>query len=57
MITEGKITDFFCIAYDFCKVFDAQMTKYTVKAEKKRNSIMKKVCRHMRHLFPKVIFI
>ena len=34
MITEDKITDFFCIAYDFCKVFDAQMAKYSFKAER-----------------------
>ena len=26
----------FCIADDFCKVFDAQMAKYTFKAERKR---------------------
>ena len=36
MITEDKITEFFCIADDFCKVFDAQMAKYTFKALKKR---------------------
>ena len=27
MITEDKVTEFFCIADDFCKVFDAQMAK------------------------------
>ena len=27
MITEGKITEIFCVADDFCKVFDAQMAK------------------------------
>ncbi len=31
MITEDKITDFFCMADDFCKVFDAQMKKYTIQ--------------------------
>ena len=36
MITEDKITDFFCIADDFCKVFDAQMAKFSFKAERKR---------------------
>ena len=36
MITEDKITEIFCIADDFCKVFDAQMAKYTFKAERKR---------------------
>lgn len=30
MITEGKVMEFFCIANDFCKVFDASMTKYTL---------------------------
>ena len=34
MITEDKVTDFFCIADDFCKVFDAQMAKYSFKSEK-----------------------
>ena len=29
MITEDKVTEIFCIADDFCKVFDAQMAKYT----------------------------
>ena len=36
MITEDKVTEIFCIADDFCKVFDAQMAKYTFKAERKR---------------------
>ena len=27
MITEDKVIDFFCIADDFCKFFDAQMAK------------------------------
>ena len=36
MITEDKVTEIFCIADDFCKVFDAQMAKYTFKAESKR---------------------
>ncbi len=31
MITEDKITEFFCMADDFCKVFDAQMKKYTIQ--------------------------
>ena len=34
MITEDKFTEIFCIADDFCKVFDAQMAKYTFKAER-----------------------
>ena len=37
MITEDKVTEIFCIADDFCKVFDAQMAKKnTFKAERKR---------------------
>ena len=32
MITEDKVTEIFCIADDFCKVFDAQMAKYTFNA-------------------------
>ena len=31
MITEDKITDFFCIVDDFHKVFDAQLAKNTFK--------------------------
>lgn len=37
MITEDKITEIFCMADDFCKVFDAQMKKYTIKDASKRN--------------------
>ena len=36
MIIENKITEIFCIADDFCKVFDAQMEKYTIKCNAKR---------------------
>ena len=47
MITEGKITELFCIADDFCKFFDAMMEKYTLKSDKKRqyhrNPTMSKV--------------
>ena len=31
MITEDKITDFFCITDDFHKVYDAQLAKNTFK--------------------------
>ena len=37
MITEDKVTELFCIADDFCKLFDAMMEKYTIKEAKKRN--------------------
>lgn len=36
MITEHNFTEIFCIADDFCKVFDTQMAKYSFKAERKR---------------------
>ena len=36
IITEDKVTEIFCIADDFCKVFDAQMEKYTIKSNSKR---------------------
>lgn len=31
MITEDKVTEIFCILDDFCKVFDVQMGKHTIK--------------------------
>ena len=34
--TKYNPLEIFCIADDFCKVFDAQMAKYTFKAESKR---------------------
>ncbi len=36
MITEDKITEIYCMADDFCKVFDAQMKKYTIQPQNKR---------------------
>ena len=46
MITEDKVTKIFCMAYDFCKSFDAMTTKYTLKPTGKRkyhrNSTMSK---------------
>lgn len=36
MISDDKITEIFCIADDFCKVFDAMMSKYTIKPVRKR---------------------
>ena len=35
MITEDKVTEIFCIANDFIKVFDAQMVKHTFYGRKK----------------------
>jgi hypothetical protein len=31
IITEGKVTEIFYIADDFCKVFGAQMEKYSLQ--------------------------
>ena len=36
MFTEGKVTEIFCMADDFCQFFDAMMEKYTLKEPKKR---------------------
>ena len=37
LITEDKVTEIFCMADDFCKFFDAMMSKYTLKCNGKRN--------------------
>ena len=84
MITGSKVIELFCMEDDFCKFFDAMMTKYTLKPATKRKyhrvstlskaEIMpimilfhdsgyrclkhfyqEKNCKHMRHLFPKVV--
>ncbi len=31
MITESKVMELFCMVDDFCKFFDAMMSKYTLK--------------------------
>ena len=36
MITENKVIEIFCMADDFCKFFDAMMTKYTLPSTTKR---------------------
>ena len=36
MITGSKVIELFCMADDFCKFFDAMMTKYTLKPATKR---------------------
>ena len=36
MITECKVIELFCMADDFCKLFDAMMAKYTLKPTAKR---------------------
>ena len=36
MLTEDKVTELFCMADDFCKVFDKMTAKYTLKSENKR---------------------
>ena len=84
MLTEDKVTELFCMADDFCKFFDAMMTKYTLKSTTKhkyhrastmskaeimiililfhdsenrclKHFYMEKVCKHIRHFFPKVV--
>ena len=35
MFTEDKVTEFFCMADDFCKFFDSMMAKYTIPTPKK----------------------
>ena len=84
MLTGSKVIELFCMADDFCKFFEAMMTKYTLKPATKRKyhrdstlskaEIMlimilfhdsgyrclkhfyqKKICKHMRRLFPKVV--
>jgi hypothetical protein len=42
MITEDKVTELFCIADNFCKFFDAMMSKYTIKEAKKRRRCLMK---------------
>ena len=37
MITEDKVTEIYCMADDFCKVFDAQMEKYTIQPQNMAN--------------------
>ena len=44
MITEDKVTEIFCIADVFCKVFDAQMAKYTLRQKESANITMKAAC-------------
>lgn len=36
MISESKVTEIYCMADDFCQVFDAQVAKYTIKPGGKR---------------------
>ncbi len=35
MFTEDKVTEIFCMADDFCKLFDSMMAKYTIPTPKK----------------------
>ena len=39
MITEDKITEIFCMADDFCKLFDAITAKYALKLPGKEHII------------------
>ena len=35
MLTDNKVTELFCMADDFCKFFDSQMEKYSVRDVRK----------------------
>ena len=48
IITENKVTEIFCIAVDFCIVFDAQMEKYTIKATPNANIIVNSPCQRQK---------
>ena len=37
MHTENKVTELFCMHYDFCKFFDTMKDKYKLKSDKKRH--------------------
>lgn len=37
MLTDDKVTELFCMADDFCKFFDSQMEKYSVRDIRKRS--------------------
>lgn len=37
MLTDDKVTELFCMADDFCKFFDFQMEKYSVRDVRKRH--------------------
>ena len=43
MFTEDKVTELFCIADNFCKFFDAMMSKYTIKEAKKASPMFNEV--------------
>ena len=53
MITEDKVTELFCIADNFCKFFDAMMSKYTIKEAKKRHRCLMK----FKELSAKIIMV
>lgn len=36
MLTDDKVTELFCMADDFCKFFDSQMGKYSIRDVRKR---------------------
>ena len=50
MITEDKVTEIFCIADDFCKVFDAQMAKKIRLRQKESANITVKAFRREAHI-------
>lgn len=48
MLTEDRVTEIFCIMDDFCKVFDVQMEKYTIKSNKNANIIVNPPCQRLK---------
>ena len=49
MSTEGKVTEILCIADVFCKVFDAQMAKYTLRQKESASITVKAACQRQNH--------
>ena len=43
MITESKVTEFFCIADDFCKEFEVEMAKNALLQSPRANAILAKM--------------
>ncbi len=37
MLTEGKVTEFICVAHDFCQFFDATTAKYATRSVPNEN--------------------
>ncbi len=54
MITEGKITEIFCMADDFCKLAEVMLIMILFHTSGYRcfkHFYLEKVCKHLRHLY------